>query len=50
MHLLQLITNGLLNSTGLWEFIARNLGTKLICVDGPVFTMAEVGELLESFL
>ena len=27
-----------------------NLGTKLICVDGPVFTMAEVGELLESFL
>jgi sulfhydrogenase subunit gamma (sulfur reductase) len=27
-----------------------NLGTKLVCVDGPVFTMAEVGELLESFL
>ncbi len=27
-----------------------NLGTKLICADGPVFTMAEVGELLESFL
>ena len=27
-----------------------NLGTKLICVDGPVFTMAEVGSLLESFL
>jgi sulfhydrogenase subunit gamma (sulfur reductase) len=27
-----------------------NLGSKLICVDGPVFTMAEVGELLESFL
>jgi sulfhydrogenase subunit gamma (sulfur reductase) len=27
-----------------------NLGTKLICVDGPVFTMAEVGALLESFL
>jgi sulfhydrogenase subunit gamma (sulfur reductase) len=27
-----------------------NLGTKLICVDGPVFTMAEVGTLLESFL
>jgi len=27
-----------------------NLGDKLVCVDGPVFTMAEVGELLESFL
>jgi len=27
-----------------------NLGTKLVCVDGPVFTMAEVGALLESFL
>jgi sulfhydrogenase subunit gamma (sulfur reductase) len=27
-----------------------NLGTKLVCVDGPVFTMAEVGTLLESFL
>jgi anaerobic sulfite reductase subunit B len=27
-----------------------NLGNKLICVDGPVFTMAEVGSLLESFL
>ncbi len=27
-----------------------NLGSKLICVDGPVFTMAEVGGLLESFL
>jgi NAD(P)H-flavin reductase len=27
-----------------------NLGSKLICVDGPVFTMAEVGALLESFL
>jgi sulfhydrogenase subunit gamma (sulfur reductase) len=27
-----------------------NLGEKLVCVDGPVFTMAEVGELLESFL
>jgi sulfhydrogenase subunit gamma (sulfur reductase) len=27
-----------------------NLGTKLICADGPVFTMLEVGELLESFL
>jgi NAD(P)H-flavin reductase len=27
-----------------------NLGEKLICVDGPVFSMAEVGELLESFL
>lgn len=27
-----------------------NLGSKLICVDGPVFSMAEVGTLLESFL
>lgn len=27
-----------------------NLGDKLICVDGPVFTMAQVGSLLESFL
>jgi sulfhydrogenase subunit gamma (sulfur reductase) len=27
-----------------------NLGDKLVCVDGPVFTMAEVGTLLESFL
>jgi len=27
-----------------------NLGEKLVCVDGPVFTMKEVGELLESFL
>jgi len=27
-----------------------NLGEKLVCVDGPVFSMAEVGELLESFL
>lgn len=27
-----------------------NLGTKLVCVDGPVFNMAEVGSLLESFL
>ncbi len=27
-----------------------NLGDKLVCVDGPVFTMAEVGNLLESFL
>jgi NAD(P)H-flavin reductase len=26
-----------------------NLGDKLVCVDGPVFTMAEVGSLLESF-
>jgi sulfhydrogenase subunit gamma (sulfur reductase) len=26
-----------------------NLGEKLICVDGPVFNMAEVGGLLESF-
>jgi sulfhydrogenase subunit gamma (sulfur reductase) len=27
-----------------------NLGEKLICVDGPVFSMAEVGQLLESFM
>lgn len=27
-----------------------NLGEKLICVDGPVFNMEEVGNLLESFL
>jgi NAD(P)H-flavin reductase len=27
-----------------------NLGEKLVCVDGPVFSMAEVGGLLESFL
>lgn len=27
-----------------------NLGEKLICVDGPVFSMAEVGNLMESFL
>jgi sulfhydrogenase subunit gamma (sulfur reductase) len=27
-----------------------NLGEKLICVDGPVFSMAEVGDFLESFL
>jgi sulfhydrogenase subunit gamma (sulfur reductase) len=27
-----------------------NLGEKLICVDGPVFSMAEVGNLLESLL
>jgi sulfhydrogenase subunit gamma (sulfur reductase) len=27
-----------------------NLGEKLICVDGPVFSMAEVSDLLESFL
>jgi sulfhydrogenase subunit gamma (sulfur reductase) len=27
-----------------------NLGEKLVCVDGPVFSMAEVGDLLESFL
>ena len=27
-----------------------NLGEKLICIDGPVFTMEEVGSLLESFL
>ena len=27
-----------------------NLGEKLVCVDGPVFSMAEVGEFQESFL
>jgi sulfhydrogenase subunit gamma (sulfur reductase) len=27
-----------------------NLGEKLICVDGPVFNMEEVGHLLETFL
>jgi NAD(P)H-flavin reductase len=27
-----------------------NLGSKLVCVDGPVFTMAQVGELMETFL
>jgi len=27
-----------------------NLGEKLICVDGPVFSMAEIGNMLESFL
>lgn len=27
-----------------------NLGEKLVCVDGPVFSMAEVGDLRESFL
>jgi sulfhydrogenase subunit gamma (sulfur reductase) len=27
-----------------------NLGEKLICVDGPVFNMEEVGELLETYL
>ena len=27
-----------------------NLGDKLICTDGPVFSMAQVGGLLESFL
>jgi NAD(P)H-flavin reductase len=27
-----------------------NLGEKLVCVDGPVFTMKEVGGLLENFL
>jgi len=26
-----------------------NLGEKLVCVDGPVFNMAEVGELLETY-
>jgi sulfhydrogenase subunit gamma (sulfur reductase) len=27
-----------------------NLGEKLICVDGPVFNMADIGSLLESYL
>jgi NAD(P)H-flavin reductase len=27
-----------------------NLGTKLVCVDGPVFNMLEVGGLLETYL
>jgi NAD(P)H-flavin reductase len=27
-----------------------NLGEKLVCVDGPVFSMEEVGKLLESYL
>jgi NAD(P)H-flavin reductase len=27
-----------------------NLGEKLVCVDGPVFSMQEVGHLLESYL
>jgi len=27
-----------------------NLGEKLVCVDGPVFSMAEVGELMETYL
>jgi sulfhydrogenase subunit gamma (sulfur reductase) len=27
-----------------------NLGEKLVCMDGPVFTMKEVGGLLENFL
>jgi NAD(P)H-flavin reductase len=27
-----------------------NLGDKLVCVDGPVFSMEEVGKLLESYL
>ena len=27
-----------------------NLGEKLVCVDGPVFSMADVGKLSESFL
>jgi sulfhydrogenase subunit gamma (sulfur reductase) len=27
-----------------------NLGEKLVCVDGPVFNMAEVGGLLETYL
>jgi sulfhydrogenase subunit gamma (sulfur reductase) len=27
-----------------------NLGDKLICTDGPVFSMSQVGELMESFI
>ena len=27
-----------------------NLGEKLVCVDGPVFSMAEVGALMETYL
>jgi sulfhydrogenase subunit gamma (sulfur reductase) len=27
-----------------------NLGDRLVCVDGPVFSMAEVSDMLESFL
>ena len=27
-----------------------NLGEKLVCVDGPVFNMVEVGRLLETYL
>ncbi len=27
-----------------------NLGEKFVCVDGPVFSMAQVGQLLESYL
>jgi NAD(P)H-flavin reductase len=27
-----------------------NLGEKLVCIDGPVFNMTEVGNLLETFL
>jgi len=27
-----------------------NLGDKLVCIDGPVFTMQDIGELMESFL
>jgi len=27
-----------------------NMGEKLVCVDGPVFNMEEVGELLETYL
>lgn len=35
---------------GLGQCGRCNLGEKLICVDGPVFTMTEVGQLLENFL
>ena len=35
---------------GLGKCGSCNLGEKYVCIDGPVFTMKEVGELLESFL
>lgn len=35
---------------GLGQCGRCNLGEKLVCADGPVFSMAQVGELLESYL
>jgi NAD(P)H-flavin reductase len=35
---------------GLGQCGRCNLGEKLICLDGPVFSMAEVGQMAESFL